>query len=111
MQMKWTFAILVGVVITARSEVDADDKKPPALKPHKPITCEKAETVTLDGVLIETKDVAVTAGTNCKLTITNSKIVSTGNFAVSLGGSSKVTLTGVEVSGKWASITSGAAPT
>jgi hypothetical protein len=107
MQMTWMIGIVFGGSIAVAADAGADDKKAAALKPHKPVVCEKNEKVTLDGVLIETKDIAVLVGTNCKLAITNSKIVSTGNFAMSFGGSSRVTLTNVEVIGKWAAVTSG----
>lgn len=83
------------------------DAKPATFRPQKPIMCERNEQMTLDGVLIETADVAVTAGASCTLTIKNSKIVSTKNFAITPGGSSKVTLENVEVNGKFASISSG----
>lgn len=108
MSIRWTCAIVVAGAFVA-TDVRAEDKKTekPALKAHKPVACEVNGNITLDGVLIETKDVAVSAGASCKLTIRNSKIVSTGNFAVTLGGSSQVILESVEISGKWASVTSG----
>jgi hypothetical protein len=90
----------------ALADKQADTKR--ALKPHPVVVCERNDNITLEGVVIEaSKEVAVTSGASCKLTIRNSKIVSTGNFAISLGGSSKVTLDSVEIDGKWASVTSG----
>jgi hypothetical protein len=91
----------------APTETQPKNAKPDALRPHKPIVCERNEQVTLDGVLIETTGTAVTTGASCTLSITNSKIVSTGSFAITPGGSSRVTFENVEVSGKFASISTG----
>lgn len=75
-----------------------------ALKPGKPVMCQRNDNVTLEGVIIETEGVAITTQGNCSLTVRNSKIVSTKSAAVQTMGSSTVTFEDTEVIGKSGSI-------
>jgi hypothetical protein len=77
-------------------------KKPeskPALKKHKPVTCDGVDDIVLDKVIIESTGPAATIMAACDITIKNS-VIRTTETAIQIMGSGDITLINSTVESK-----------
>jgi hypothetical protein len=83
-------ALLVGSIALAQTPKEGADLDEATLKPRPtPVSCLANQTVDVDGALLKADRVAIQATGNCKVRVTNSRVV--GRAAVMASGNAEIT--------------------